>query len=218
MVKVLEKAGCQVHYNPNGTCCGQPAFNAGHWEESREVGEKFLSTFNDDEYIVSGSGSCTGFVRNYLPRVLAESPGSQQASLKNKRFFEFTEFMTDILNVVDLHARFDGVASYHDSCGALRECNVKEAPRKLLSKVSGLELIETDDCQVCCGFGGTFAVKFESISVSMAEQKVRNAINAGAEYIISTDLSCLLHMEGYIKKNKLGIKTIHIVDVLASGW
>jgi L-lactate dehydrogenase complex protein LldE len=119
---------------------------------------------------------------------------------------------------MDLGATFEGRATYHDSCSGLRECGIKAEPRQLLSAVKGLELVEMPDVETCCGFGGTFSVKFEAISSAMAEQKVNNAMSTGAEYIISTDLSCLLHIQAYIDKNKLPIKTIHIADVLASGY
>lgn len=215
VVKVLERVGCQVCYNPNQTCCGQPAFNAGYWDECRSVAKKFLSGFDVADYIVSPGGSCTGFIRNYYPRLFGEESKGESGG---RKFYELTEFLSDVLHVHDVGATLKGVASYHDACGALRECGICEAPRKLLSAVKELELRETDDCEVCCGFGGTFAVKFEPISVGMAEQKVNNAINAGAEYIISTDLSCLLQLDGYIRRKGLKIRTMHIADVLASGW
>lgn len=156
-------------------------------------------------------------MRNYYSR-LFEGRAYGFADRQRKQFFELTEFLTDVLRVEDLGARFEAVASFHDACGALRECRIGKAPRRLLSNVRGLELRETDDCEVCCGFGGTFSVKFEPISLGMAEQKVQNALDAGVKYIISTDLSCLFHLDGYIRKMGLPIKTIHIADVLASGW
>jgi L-lactate dehydrogenase complex protein LldE len=126
--------------------------------------------------------------------------------------------MVDVLKIDDVGASLPMKATYHDACGALRECGIKSAPRQLLSKVKGLELTEMNDVETCCGFGGTFAVKFESISTAMAEQKVNNAIATGAECIISTDLSCLMHIDAYIQKKKLPMKTMHIADVLTSGW
>jgi L-lactate dehydrogenase complex protein LldE len=136
----------------------------------------------------------------------------------SKRIFEFTEFLTNIIKIDNYGAILNAKATYHDSCAALRECKIKEGPRKLLDKVKGLELIEMDDTSTCCGFGGSFAVKFEAISIAMADQKVHHALDTGAEYIISTDLSCLMHLEGYINKKELSLKTMHIADVLASGW
>ena len=126
--------------------------------------------------------------------------------------------MVNLLKITDVGATFEAKVTYHDSCAALRECGLKKEPRELMKHVKGLELIEMKDNEVCCGFGGTFSVKHEPISTAMAEQKVHNALDTGAEYIVSTDLSCLMHQDGYIKKHKLPLKVIHIIDVLASGW
>lgn len=216
MVKVLKRVGCDISYNSKQTCCGQPAYNAGFWEESRTVAEKFLREFNDDDYIVAPGGSCTGFIRNHYHKLFSgmEMPGAHIIP----RFYEFSEFLSDVLQVSDIGASFKGVATYHDACGALRECGIKSAPRRLLSNVKGLELRETDDCEVCCGFGGSFSVKFEAISTGMAEQKTMNALATRADYIISTDSSCLMQLDGYIRQHNFPIKTIHLADVLASGW
>ena len=218
MVKVLEKVGCTVKYNPNQICCGQPAFNAGFWGEAREVCSKFINDFADAEYIVSPSASCMGFVRNYYPKLLENSSLHNDMKQLKDKTFEFVEFMIKVLNVDNVGATFNATATYHDSCGGLREIGIKSEPRQLLSKVKGLELIEMNDVETCCGFGGTFAVKFEPISIAMADQKATNASNTKAEYIISTDMSCLMHLDGYIKNAGYPLKTIHIADVLASGW
>jgi L-lactate dehydrogenase complex protein LldE len=216
MVKVLEKAGCKVSYNTNQTCCGQPAFNAGFWDESKGVCTKFLKDFNGSDYIVAPSASCTGFVRNYYSKLFDNSSLHNEVKDLQKRLFEFSEFMTDVLKVEDVGAVLNGKATYHDSCAGLRECKIKEAPRKLLSKVKGLELVEMNDVETCCGFGGTFAVKFDAISVAMADQKITNALETGAQYIISTDLSCLMHIDGVIKNKGVNLRTMHIADVLAN--
>jgi len=218
MVKVLEKACCDVEYNTNQTCCGQPAFNAGFWEDAKQVASKFIKDFEGTDYIVAPSASCVGFVRNYYNTLFENSSLHNNVKDLSKRIHEFTEFLTDVLRIDNYGAVLDAKATYHDSCAALRECKIKEGPRKLLGKVKGLELIEMADNETCCGFGGSFAVKFESISIAMADQKVNHALNTGAEYIISTDLSCLMHLDGYITKKELPIKTMHIADVLASGW
>ncbi|MGZ6519938.1 MAG: (Fe-S)-binding protein [Bacteroidia bacterium] len=218
MVKVLEKACCDVEYNTNQTCCGQPAFNAGFWEDSKKVATKFLKDFEGTDYIVAPSASCVGFVRNYYNKLFENSSLYNNVKDVSKRIFEFTEFLTNVLRIENFGATLNAKATYHDSCAGLRECKIKEGPRKLLDKVKGLELIEMVENETCCGFGGSFAVKFEAISIAMADQKVNNALNTGAEYIISTDLSCLMHLDGYITKKELPIKTMHIADVLASGW
>lgn len=218
MVKVLEKACCDVHYNTNQTCCGQPAFNAGFWDEARDVCSKFIKDFDSADYIVAPSASCVGFVRNYYGKLFENS--SQHNTVKDlgKRIYEFSEFLTDVLKIENYGAVLNGKATYHDSCAALRECKIKTGPRKLLSFVKGLELVEMNDVETCCGFGGTFAVKFEAISSGMADQKITNALETGAEYIISTDLSCLMQLDGFIKNKSLPLKTMHLADVLANGW
>lgn len=218
MVKVLEKAGCTVSYNGNQTCCGQAAFNAGYWDDAKPVCQKFLKDFSGSDYIVGPSASCVGFVRNYYNTLFDNSSLHHQVQDMNKRIFEFSEFMTDVLGVDDVGATLEGKATYHDSCAALRECKIKEGPRRLLAKVKGLQLTEMNDVETCCGFGGTFAVKFDAISVGMGEQKVENAMATGAEYLISTDLSCLMHLQGYIKTKGYTLKTLHLADVMASGW
>jgi len=218
MIKVLEKANCEIHYNTNQTCCGQPAYNAGFSNEAREVAEKYLRDFDGPDYIVGPSASCVGFVRNYYPTLFENSSSHNQVKALGKRIFEFSEFLIQVLKKDDFGAVFNAKATYHDSCTGLREIHIKKEPRQLLSHVKGLELVEMNDNEVCCGFGGTFAVKYEPISLAMADQKVQNAVDTGAEYIISTDLSCLMQIQGYIKKNNKNIKTMHLADVLASGW
>jgi L-lactate dehydrogenase complex protein LldE len=218
MIRVLEKAGCTVVYNTEQTCCGQPAFNAGFREDAKEVCVKFLKDYPGADYIVSPSASCTGFVRNYYPELFIDSSHKKVVKQIGKRIYEFSDFLVNVLHIEEFNATLTGKATYHDSCAALRECKIKTEPRTLLSKVKGLELVEMEDVETCCGFGGSFAVKFESISIAMADQKVSHALETGAEYIISTDLSCLMHLDGYIRHKGLSLKTLHIADVLSSGW
>ncbi|MBK8952889.1 MAG: (Fe-S)-binding protein [Chitinophagaceae bacterium] len=193
MVKVLEKAGCNVHYNTNQTCCGQPAFNAGYWDDSKKVCSKFIKDFSGSDVVVGPSGSCVGFVKNQYTKLFDNSSLHNDVKDLCGRIYEFTDFLVNVLKVEDFGAILEGKATYHDSCAALRECGVKKEPRKLLSNVKGLELIEMADSDTCCGFGGTFSVKFDPISIGMADTKVDNAIATGA-------------------------KTMHIADVLACGW
>lgn len=218
MVKILEKVGCGVNYNPEQTCCGQPAFNAGYWDESREVGEKFIKEFQNDRYIVSPSASCVGFVKNYFPEMFHNSAMHNEYKQLKNNIFELSDFLVNVLKITNLGASLKGVATYHDSCAALREYGIKQEPRILLEKVRHLELREMKDTEVCCGFGGTFAAKFEPISASMAQQKVNNALEVKADYIVSTDMSCLMNLDSYIKKQKHNLKVMHLADVLASGW
>jgi L-lactate dehydrogenase complex protein LldE len=218
MIKVLEKAGCRVEYNTEQTCCGQPAFNAGFRDDSKEVCTKFIKDFRGGDYIVAPSASCIGFVRNYYMTMFDNSSYHNTVKDLGKRAYELSDFLINVLNIDDFGAKLEGAVTYHDSCAALRECKIKEEPRRLLSKVKGLELVEMSDVETCCGFGGTFAVKFESISIGMADQKVINAAATGAKYIISTDHSCLMHIDGYIRHKGMNIKTLHLADVLANGW
>lgn len=218
MIKVLEKAGCTVSYNTKQTCCGQPAFNAGFWDEAKPVCSKFINDFPGNDYIVAPSASCVGFVRNYYGKLFENSSLHHEVADTAKRIYEFSEFLVQVLKVENVGAKLKGKATYHDSCAGLRECRIKTEPRKLLSNVEGLELAEMNDVETCCGFGGTFAVKFEPISIGMADQKVENALATGAAYLISTDLSCLMHLQGYINYKGYKLQSMHLADVLASGY
>jgi L-lactate dehydrogenase complex protein LldE len=217
-IKILEKAGCEVAYNAKQTCCGQPAYNAGYWNQAKEIGNKFLDDFSASDYIVAPSASCVGMVKNGFNDLFTNTIVHNKCRTMQTNIFELSDFLINVLKKDYFGAELEGKAVYHDSCSGLRECKIKEEPRQLLAKVHGLELLEMKDTDMCCGFGGTFAVKFDAISSAMAEQKVNNALEMEADYIISTDLSCLMHLEGYIKKNNLSIKTMHIADVLANGW
>ncbi|TAF98266.1 MAG: (Fe-S)-binding protein [Bacteroidetes bacterium] len=218
MVKVLQKAGCTVRYNPNQTCCGQPAFNAGFRAEAKEVCSKFLKDFEGNDYIVVPSASCAGFIKNYYPDLFDNSYAHLQVQELEQRVVEFSSFLVNVLGVTQLGASFQAKAAYHHSCAALRECAIKTEPLALLQQVAGLELVPITDETVCCGFGGSFAVKFESISAAMADQKVHNITTAGAEMVISTDMSCLMHIDGVAKHQGTGLEAKHIAEVLASGW
>jgi L-lactate dehydrogenase complex protein LldE len=182
------------------------------------VGSKFLNDFPEDTVIVSPSASCTGMVKNYYNDLFTNTAAHNKCRNIQGNIYELSDFLVNVLQFDYFGAELDGKAVYHDSCAGLRECKIKEEPRQLLSKVLGLELVDLKDNETCCGFGGTFAVKFDGISSAMAQQKVDNAIAADADYIISTDASCLLHLQGYIDKNNLPLKTYHIADVLALGW
>jgi len=217
-VKLLEKAGCKVKYNAEQTCCGQPAFNAGYWDEAKAIGYKFLEDFSDNVVIVSPSASCTGMVKNYYNDLFTNTAVHNKCRSIQSHIIELSDFLVNVLNKDYFGAELEGKAVYHDSCAGLRECKIKAEPRALLEKVHGLELLEMPDSETCCGFGGTFAVKFEGISSAMAQQKVNNALAVGADYIISTDTSCLMHLQAYIDKENLKIKTMHLADVLAHGW
>jgi L-lactate dehydrogenase complex protein LldE len=217
VVKIVKKAGVEVNYNPNQTCCGQPTFNGGYWNHSRKIAEKFLKDFPHDRPIIVPSASCAAYVRNHYRELFNDDP-EKQADVERvgKNIIEFTDFLVNKLRIEDLGASFCHKVTFHDACSALREYGLKNEPRRLLANVQGLELKELPDNTTCCGFGGTFMVKFVPVSTAMVEQKVENALSTGAEYIVSTEASCLINIESYIKKNELPLKTLHIADVLAN--
>lgn len=218
IIKVLEKAGCTVHYNPEQTCCGQPSFNSGYWKETKTLAVKFLNDFKTAQFIVSPSASCTGFIKNYYGKVF-ENDKSRLLEVAEitPRIFEFSDFLVNHLKIETFGSEFSHSVTFHDSCAGLREYGIKEEPRILLRNVKGLQLLEMQNTTTCCGFGGTFAAKFHAVSTAMTEQKVENAIDTGAEFIVSTEASCLMNIQAYIRKQKLPIQTIHLADILASG-
>jgi L-lactate dehydrogenase complex protein LldE len=214
-MQVLKKAGCQVEYNVNQTCCGQPAYNAGFTQNSKKVAEKFLEDFAGYDYIVSPSASCTGFVRNYYGKLFDNSSLHNEAKNTGTRMYELTDFLINILKIKTWDSQFKGKVTYHDSCAALRECKISSEPRQLLGMVPGVELVELENNFDCCGFGGTFAVKFEVISTAMADQKLYHAAKTKADYLVSTDISCLMHLNAYASKQNIPLQTIHIAEILA---
>ncbi len=216
MVQVLEKLDVEVHYNPNQTCCGQMAFNGGYREEARRLGIKFLSDFKGERPIVGASASCIGFIRNYYEKLFYNTPWHLDYKKIKSNIFEITDFIVNVLKVDKIPGTFEALVTYHDSCAALREYHLDpEIPRRLLRGIDGVRLVEMQKTDECCGFGGSFAIRHEAISTAMAEQKVEHALKTGAEYIISTDSSCLMHLQSYIDQQKLKLKTMHIIDLIA---
>lgn len=217
MASVLERAGFAVDFPEAQTCCGQPAFNSGWRTEAAQVARRFLSVFRDAEYIVVPSGSCTSMIANHYEELFEKEPESLEASRRiATRVFEFSRFLTDIAGVEDLGASFPHTVTYHDSCHALRELGVKDQPRRLLRNVRGLTLKEMDIPEECCGFGGTFAVKFPDISGEMANTKIESIARTGADYVVSVDSSCLMQIQGALSRAGSSVRTIHLAEVLAS--
>jgi L-lactate dehydrogenase complex protein LldE len=217
MARVLRRIGYSVEFPEGQTCCGQPAFNSGYWNEARPLAERFVSIFSASsaDAIVCPSGSCTTMVRNFYPDLLAASPRAAAAAKLAARVFEFSEFLVKVARVADVGASFPHRVAYHDACHALRELRLKQEPRELLRNVRGLELVEMPYCEECCGFGGTFATKFPMISSAMGETKAVNAEVSGAEYVTSTDPSCLMHIDGVLRLRKSAVRTIHLAGILA---
>jgi len=217
MVKVLEKLGHEVDYPEGQTCCGQPPFNSGYWDEARTVASRQMSLFRDSEIVVSASGSCGAMFKKFYPELFQGKPEEKEAARLSAKSWEFSEFLVSKLGVTDLGARFDGKVTFHDGCHGLRELGTKQAPRDLLRAVKGLELIEMKEAETCCGFGGTFAVKFPQISTAMAEVKCNSILETEVEYVVSNDSSCLMQIQGYLDRNSpRSIKSLHIAEVLAS--
>jgi L-lactate dehydrogenase complex protein LldE len=215
MVKVLERLGCEVDYPEGQTCCGQPAFNSGYWDEARAVAEHSLKTFANSDMIVSASGSCGAMMRVFYPELFKETALHFDALKMTPKIHEFSEFLVNVLGVKDVGARFSGTVTFHDGCHGLRELGIKTEPRELLSRVQGLNLIEMNDTETCCGFGGTFSVKFPSISTAMGEVKCANILATKADYVVSNDSSCLMQIQGLLDRQGNKVKCLHLAEVLA---
>jgi len=217
MARVLQRIGYSVDFPEAQTCCGQPAFNSGYWQEARRPAERFVEIFgaSDADAIVCPSGSCTTMVRTFYRDLLQGSPLTGDAATLAARIFEFSEFLLKVAQVADVGASFPHRVAYHDACHALRELRLKQEPRELLRHVRGLDLVEMPYCEECCGFGGTFATKFPMISAAMGETKAAHAEASGADYVTSTDPSCLMHIDGVLRLRKSRVRTVHLASILA---
>jgi L-lactate dehydrogenase complex protein LldE len=215
MVQILERLGHRVVCPEEIACCGQPPFNSGYWDEARPIAAKVLHQLKDAEAVVIGSGSCGAMVKKFYPELFAGKPQEALAKQVAARTWEFSDFLVTQLGVTELGARFPAKVTFHDGCHGLRELGIKKSPRALLGKVQGLELIEMKDAETCCGFGGTFATKFPTISTAMGEVKCSSAIETGADYIVSNDSSCLMHIQGLLSREGKPLKTIHLAEILA---
>lgn len=216
MAQVLERIGYEVDFPEAQTCCGQPAFNSGYWEEARTVARYTLEVLRDADYIVVPSGSCTSMLEHHYLDLFESGPDREEALRLSHRTFEFSRFLTEVARVEDVGARFEGIVTYHDSCHALRELKIKDGPRRLLRHVKGLELREMDAAEECCGFGGTFSVKFPEVSGGMARTKIDSILKTNADTVVSIDSSCLMQLGGAIARTGRFIRTLHLAEVLAS--
>jgi L-lactate dehydrogenase complex protein LldE len=217
VVEVLRRLGADVSFNPAQTCCGQPAFNTGLRDEAREVAVRVLDLFDDADYVVAPSGSCTSMMKVFYPELFAgDAVALAKVEKLRSRLFEFSEFLVKVMNAGDVGARFPHRVAYHDSCHLLRELGIEAEPRALLGKVRDIELVDLKDYKQCCGFGGTFSVKFPEVSTAMGDDKVKAAIDAGAEYLVANDSGCLIHLSGLIHRKGLSLKTLHLAQILAS--
>jgi len=215
-VKLLEEAGCAVEVPRAQTCCGQPAYNSGDRKDTRALALQTVRAFADFDYVVAPSGSCAAMIRDHYPALFADDPDARRAvEAVAGRTWELVSFLTDVLHVERVPGRFEGTVTYHDSCSGLRELGIKGQPRRLLHGVAGLRLREMQDSETCCGFGGTFCVKYPAISDKIVTAKADNIDATGADLMLAGDLGCLLNMAGKLKRRGSKVQARHVAEVLA---
>lgn len=215
MASVLRRLGVELDFSAAQTCCGQPAFNSGFQRESRSVAEKFLEDFKQSEYIVTPSGSCASMVKVFYKDLFKDGEKRKLAIELGERTYEFTDFLVNVLRVEDVGASFPQRVALHQSCHLLRELNVRSEPQRLLKNVSGIELVEMERSDLCCGFGGLFSIKYPQISGGILQEKIDCIRKCEADVITATDMGCLMHMAGGLSRQRISVKTLHIAEVLA---
>jgi L-lactate dehydrogenase complex protein LldE len=216
MAEVLERIGFAVDFPEDQTCCGQPAFNTGYRKEAAGVARHFLRVFRDAEYVVVPSGSCTSMIVEHYAELFHDEPEWLEETRRlTPRIWEFSKFLIEVAGAEDVGARFERVVTYHDSCHSLRALGIKEGPRRLLGNVRGLTLRELEPAEECCGFGGTFSVKFPDISGGMARTKVEAIQRSGADVVVANDASCLMQIRGALSRAGVPVETMHLAEVLA---
>jgi L-lactate dehydrogenase complex protein LldE len=214
-VKLLEDAGCLVEV-PAQTCCGQPAFNSGDRATTRVIAEQAIAAFERYDYIVAPSGSCAGMIKLHYPELFAgDADWLRRVDALCARTHELVSFLVDVMKVERVEAIYDGTVTYHDACSGLRELGIHDQPRKLLGSVAGLHIAEMKDADVCCGFGGTFCVKYPEVSNAIVEKKVANATATGAPMLLAGDLGCLMNMAGKLQRTGKPVAVRHVAEVLA---
>ena len=216
-LKLLEAGGADVYVPDKQTCCGQPAYNSGDRADTISLARKVIAEFEDCDYLVAPSGSCSGMIKTHYAELFADD-SEMQARVRKlaAKSYELTDFLASVLKVDTLPGTFAGKVTYHDSCAGLREMGVKAQPRALLAKLPGVQLAEMPECETCCGFGGTFSIKFGEISARLADNKCQNIVNSGADAVILGDLGCMLNIEGRLRRRgDTKTKVLHIAEVLA---
>jgi L-lactate dehydrogenase complex protein LldE len=216
-IELLEAAGAEVYVPPGQTCCGQPAYNSGDRVNAIALARRVVDAFEECEYLVAPSGSCSGMIRTHYADLFADDPDyRERAAALAAKSWELTQFLVDVLAVTRSPGRFDGTVTYHDCCAGLREMGVKRQPRALLESVAGLDLKEMSECETCCGFGGTFAVKFGEISTRLADNKCQHIVTSGADAVVLGDVGCMLSIEGRLRRRgDAAIRVLHVAEVLA---
>lgn len=217
-VEVLRRAGCEVAFDPRQTCCGQPAFNSGYREDARALARRFIAIFEDapEDAVVSPSGSCVAMVRHFRDLFSDDEPWRRRAEAVAERTYELSAFLIDVLGVDDLGASYRGRVTWHDACHALRDLGVHSAPRRLIRGVRGAELVEAANADSCCGFGGTFSVKYPEISTAIVDAKIEAIERANVRAVVSGDASCLMQIEGRLSRVGSGVRVLHLAELLAS--
>ena len=215
-IKVMESVGAKVVVPRGQTCCGQPPYNSGDRKDAKRVARHIIKTFEGYEYVVVPSGSCAGMITKHYPELFADEPKwATRAENLAERTFEYLTFLVDVLGVFQFATRYDGVCTYHDSCSSLREMRVKDTPRDLLNRIGGVELRELENAETCCGFGGTFCVKYPEISNQMVNDKVSDIVSTGADTVVSADMGCLMNIAGKLRRDGHSQKVFHIAEILA---
>jgi L-lactate dehydrogenase complex protein LldE len=215
-VKLLEDAGFEVDAPMSQTCCGQPAYNSGDRADTRAIAEQVIAAFESFDYVVAPSGSCAGMLRMHYPELFAkDEQWRERARAFSAKVYELVSFLVDVAGVEKVDATYNAKVTYHDSCSGLRELGVKDQPRKLLATVKGLELVEMKNCETCCGFGGTFAVKYSQLSDAIVSEKADNIEAAKPDVLLAGDLGCLMNMSGKLKRRDSAISSRHVAEVLA---
>ena len=215
-LKLLEDAGCTVEVPEAQTCCGQPAYNSGDQNDAKAIARNVVATFERYDYVVVPSGSCGGMIKSHYPALLADDPQfAERAKALAGKTYELVSFLADVLGVTSVAASHAGTVTYHDSCSGLRELGIRDQPRRLLKTVAGLDLRELPDADVCCGFGGTFCVKYPDISNAIVMKKTEQIAATGAETLLAGDLGCLLNMAGKLKREGRATRSRHVAEVLA---
>jgi len=215
-VELLERSGCTVEVPRTQTCCGQPAYNSGDRSAAKAIALKVIETFAGYDFVVAPSGSCAGMIRLHFPEMFADDPANlRRAEELASRTWELSAFLVDVRGMREVAAQWPRVATYHDACSGLRELGVRDQPRRLLGSVAGLELRELPGAEICCGFGGTFCVKYPEISDKMVSDKADDIVATGAEAVLAGDLGCLLNIAGKLSRQGRSLETRHLAEVLA---
>lgn len=218
MVKILRKGGVNLDFPPEQTCCGQPSFNSGYWDETRVIAKNLIKVFEKSDYVVSPSGSCVAMIKHDYPMLFAgDKEWEPRINALSAKTYEFTQFLVNVLKIEDLGASRKAKVVYHPSCHATRLMEIHEEPLKLLRNIKDLELLELPNADQCCGFGGTFSVKMAAVSEEMVEEKVNNILKSGAEIVTGIDLGCLMNIGGRLEHQKHPVQAIHLAQLLAEG-